>query len=119
MEYTPRDVEQKWQERWAEDGRYEVDPEDEEATFVTVPYPYPSGGMHIGHARTYTVPDVYARHAAQMGLKVVIDTDAHTTHDLDLMRFGVSMARRGWLESADIHNTNTKDEIVQSRQVKE
>ncbi len=65
------------------------------------------------------LPDVYARHAAQMGLKVVIDTDAHTTHDLDLMRFGVSMARRGWLESADIHNTNTKDEIVQSRQVKE
>ena len=79
MEYTPRDVEQKWQERWAEDGRYEVDPEDEEATFVTVPYPYPSGGMHIGHARTYTVPDVYARYRRLQGDNVLFPIGWHVT----------------------------------------
>ena len=57
MSYHPRDIETKWQDRWAREDQYEVDPEDSEATFITVPYPYPSGGMHIGHARTYTAPN--------------------------------------------------------------
>ncbi|MDZ7850121.1 MAG: leucine--tRNA ligase [Halodesulfurarchaeum sp.] len=79
MDYPPRDIERKWQERWAEDGRYEVDPDDEEATFVTVPYPYPSGGMHIGHARTYTVPDVYARYRRLQGDNVLFPIGWHVT----------------------------------------
>ncbi|MFB6085738.1 MAG: leucine--tRNA ligase [Halodesulfurarchaeum sp.] len=79
MDYTPRDIERKWQERWARDGRYEVDPDDGEATFVTVPYPYPSGGMHIGHARTYTVPDVYARYRRLQGDNVLFPIGWHVT----------------------------------------
>ncbi|MGM0371922.1 MAG: leucine--tRNA ligase [Halobacteriota archaeon] len=79
MDYTPRDIERKWQERWAERGRYEADPDDEEATFVTVPYPYPSGGMHIGHARTYTVPDVYARYRRLQGDNVLFPIGWHVT----------------------------------------
>ncbi len=79
MDYTPRDIERKWQERWAEHGRYEVDPGDREATFVTVPYPYPSGGMHIGHARTYTVPDVYARYRRLQGDNVLFPIGWHVT----------------------------------------
>ncbi|RBI63047.1 leucine--tRNA ligase [halophilic archaeon] len=78
-EYDPREVEQKWQSRWAEEGRYEVDPSDEEATFVTVPYPYPSGGMHIGHARTYTVPDVWARYRRLQGDNVLFPIAWHVT----------------------------------------
>ncbi len=79
MDYTPRDIERKWQERWAERGRYEADPADEESTFVTVPYPYPSGGMHIGHARTYTVPDVYARYRRLQGDNVLFPLGWHVT----------------------------------------
>ncbi|MEF8772851.1 leucine--tRNA ligase [Halodesulfurarchaeum sp.] len=79
MDYTPRDIEHKWQERWAERGRYEADPDDEDATFVTVPYPYPSGGMHIGHARTYTVPDVYARYRRLQGDNVLFPLGWHVT----------------------------------------
>ncbi|MFB6110802.1 MAG: leucine--tRNA ligase [Halodesulfurarchaeum sp.] len=79
MDYTPRDIEQKWQERWADRGRYEADPTDEEATFITVPYPYPSGGMHIGHARTYTVPDVYARYRRLQGDNVLFPIGWHVT----------------------------------------
>ena len=79
MDYTPRDVERKWQERWAEEGRYHADPDDAEATFVTVPYPYPSGGMHIGHARTYTVPDVYARYRRLTGDTVLFPLAWHVT----------------------------------------
>ncbi|MFB6094375.1 MAG: leucine--tRNA ligase [Halanaeroarchaeum sp.] len=79
MDYEPRAIERTWQERWAETGRYEVDPDDEEATFVTVPYPYPSGGMHIGHARTYTVPDVYARYRRLQGDTVLFPIAWHVT----------------------------------------
>jgi len=79
MDYNPREIEEKWQSRWAEEGRYEVDPDDGEATFVTVPYPYPSGGMHIGHARTYTVPDVWARYRRLQGDNVLFPIAWHVT----------------------------------------
>ena len=79
MSYDPRDIETKWQDRWAREGRYEVDPSEEDATFITVPYPYPSGGMHIGHARTYTVPDVYARYRRLQGDNVLFPIAWHVT----------------------------------------
>jgi len=98
MDYDPQELEARWRERWAEEGRYEADPDadapapgddgtaaasdaaaDEEPTFITVPYPYPSGGMHIGHARTYTVPDVYARYRRQRGDNVLFPIAWHVT----------------------------------------
>ncbi|MFB6136455.1 MAG: leucine--tRNA ligase [Halobacteriaceae archaeon] len=80
MDYEPQEVESKWRDRWAEGGRYEADPDEAgEATFVTVPYPYPSGGMHIGHARTYTVPDVYARYRRLQGDNVLFPIAWHVT----------------------------------------
>ena len=85
MDYDPQELEAEWRERWATESRYEPDPtdtatpEDEETTFITVPYPYPSGGMHIGHARTYTVPDVYARYRRQQGDDVLFPMAWHVT----------------------------------------
>jgi DNA polymerase (family 10) len=40
-----------------------------------------------------------------MGLKLAINTDAHSTVGLNAMRYGVDQARRGWLEAGDILNT--------------
>jgi len=79
MDYEPQEIESRWRQRWAEEGRYEADPGDEEATFITVPYPYPSGGMHLGHARTYTVPDVYARYRRLQGDNVLFPIGWHVT----------------------------------------
>ncbi|MFB6360577.1 MAG: leucine--tRNA ligase [Halobacteriales archaeon] len=80
MDYEPAAIEEKWQARWREAGRYEADPADEgDPTFVTVPYPYPSGGMHIGHARTYTVPDVWARYRRLQGDNVLFPIAWHVT----------------------------------------
>jgi leucyl-tRNA synthetase len=81
MTYDPQELEERWRERWADTGRYEPDPGDDadDVTFLTVPYPYPSGGMHIGHARTYTVPDVYARYRRQQGDTVLFPIAWHVT----------------------------------------
>jgi DNA polymerase (family 10) len=49
--------------------------------------------------------DIYLRMAKDRGVGVIISTDAHTTHALSTMRFGVNMARRGWLEKKDVLNT--------------
>jgi DNA polymerase (family 10) len=49
--------------------------------------------------------DVHCRMAKEMGLKLAISTDAHTTSNLEYMRFGVDQGRRGWLEPEDVLNT--------------
>lgn len=49
--------------------------------------------------------DSACRMAREMGVRVAISTDAHHTADLDLMRFGIGQARRGWLEPGDVINT--------------
>lgn len=49
--------------------------------------------------------DVDARMAKEMGAKLVISTDAHSTQQLELMKFGVFTARRGWIEAQDVVNT--------------
>ena len=49
--------------------------------------------------------DVYLRMCKQRGVKVVISTDAHNTRHLPYIRYGVTAARRGWLEKTDVINT--------------
>lgn len=49
--------------------------------------------------------DIWARRAAEAGVRIVINTDAHSTDDLDWMRYGVLTARRAWLTKKDVINT--------------
>jgi DNA polymerase (family 10) len=49
--------------------------------------------------------DVYLRMCKERGVKVVISTDSHNTGNLAYIRYGVTMARRGWLEKKDVINT--------------
>jgi DNA polymerase (family 10) len=49
--------------------------------------------------------DTYLRMAKERGVRVVISTDAHATGGLATMRYGVTTARRGWLEKKDVINT--------------
>jgi DNA polymerase (family 10) len=55
--------------------------------------------------------DAYCKMAKDVGVKVVISTDAHTTNHLDYMRFGIGQARRGWLEKKDVVNTRTLTQL--------
>lgn len=49
--------------------------------------------------------DVHARRAKELGVKLMINTDAHAAEQLRLMHFGVATARRGWIEPGDVLNT--------------
>lgn len=55
--------------------------------------------------------DVHCRMAKEAGVLIGIDTDAHSTRDLDLMPHGVGQARRGWLEKGDVLNTRTLKQL--------
>ncbi|AEG17129.1 leucine--tRNA ligase [Methanobacterium paludis] len=72
-------VEEKWQKKWQEANLFESDPNDKEKIFITVAFPYPSGAMHVGHGRTYTVPDVYARFKRMQGYNVLFPMAWHVT----------------------------------------
>ena len=56
--------------------------------------------------------DVHLRMCKERGVKVVIDTDAHNTPHLSFIRHGVTMARRAWLEKANVINTLPVEEFL-------
>lgn len=51
------------------------------------------------------LPDYLVREAIARGVKLIINTDAHETLEMELMKYGVSVARRGWAKKKDIINT--------------
>ena len=53
------------------------------------------------------LPDIHCQRAKEAGVEFVIATDAHKISDLEFMRYGVDVARRGWLEKKDIVNAVT------------
>jgi DNA polymerase (family 10) len=55
--------------------------------------------------------DVYARAAANAGVKILIDSDAHGVETLANMRYGIATARRGWLTSEDVANTRSWEDL--------
>jgi leucyl-tRNA synthetase len=70
--YNPRDIEKKWQDRWAETGIYEVDlSADKPKYYFLTMYPYPSGNLHVGHWYAETPPDAAARYRRMQGHNVL------------------------------------------------
>lgn len=76
---TDTNIEHKWQKTWQEAQVFQSNPDAREKIFLTVAYPYPSGAMHVGHGRTYTVPDVYARFKRMQGYNVLFPMGWHVT----------------------------------------
>ncbi len=70
--YDVIEVEKKWQQRWADEGTYEVNADDPRpAWYVLSMYPYPSGPAHMGHVRNYTFGDLLVRHRTMLGYGVL------------------------------------------------
>jgi DNA polymerase (family 10) len=57
------------------------------------------------------VPDVYVKRAKEAGVRFTIGTDAHQPSDLDFLRYGVDVARRGWLTRTDVLNCLSAAEL--------
>jgi DNA polymerase (family 10) len=66
------------------------------------------------HPQRLDLDWVHCKRARALGVKLVINPDAHSTHDIALYRFGVDVARRGWLEKRDVFNTRTAAEVAHS-----
>lgn len=56
--------------------------------------------------------DIHAYRAREIGVKLVINTDAHNAEHLSFMRFGVGVAKRGWCQAQDMLNTKPLGEII-------
>ncbi len=63
------------------------------------------------HPSRLDLDDVHARVAGQMGILLTIDTDAHSPADLDNREYGVSVARRAWIEPSQVINTWSSPKI--------
>ena len=72
--------EEKWQRRWAEARLFESDPDPKrKKCFVTFPYPYMGGPMHVGHLFTISRLDAYARYMRMKGYNVLFPWAWHWT----------------------------------------
>jgi leucyl-tRNA synthetase len=77
-----KDIEKKWQKVWEDEKRFEVKNhvEGKENAYILIEFPYPSGiGLHMGHCRSYTAIDAYARKKRLEGYNVMFPfgTDAY------------------------------------------
>ncbi|WP_148208693.1 leucine--tRNA ligase [Archaeoglobus profundus] len=74
-----REIEEKWQRAWEEAGIFQADPDDRPKFFITIPYPYLNGNLHVGHCRTFTIGDAIARYKRMCGFNVLFPMGFHVT----------------------------------------
>lgn len=114
MIYDFTNIEKKWQDKWDEEKTYKVVEDDSKEKYYCLEmFPYPSGKLHMGHVRNYSIGDVISRYKAMNGFNVLhpmgwdsfglpaenaaiahqIHPDIWTTENIDEMR--VQMKRLG------------------------
>ncbi|MEI6206519.1 MAG: leucine--tRNA ligase [Desulfuromonadales bacterium] len=70
--YVPKDIEEKWQLRWENDKTFKVSEEtDKPKYYLLEMFPYPSGRIHMGHVRNYSIGDVVGRFKRMRGFNVL------------------------------------------------
>ena len=107
-EYRPQEIEKKWQDFWAEKNTYRVSEETSgEKYYVLEMFPYPSGRIHMGHVRNYTIGDVVSRFKRARGFNVL--------HPIGWDAFGLP-AENAAIQNAIHPSTWTRANIAQMKQ---
>ncbi|GAI27755.1 unnamed protein product, partial [marine sediment metagenome] len=71
-DYNPQKIDEKWQQKWEEAKIFEVQKDPKKKKYYILEmYPYPSGKLHIGHLRNYTVGDAFTRFKRMCGFQIL------------------------------------------------
>ena len=110
-EYIPQETEEAWQKKWEKSGIFNVEYRKGNPVFYCLEmYPYPSGKMHMGHVRNYSIGDAVARYKRLMGFDVL--------YPIGFDSFGMPAENAAIAEGGHPHEITEKNMASITKQIK-